>query len=193
MFSIGDKVVYPMHGAGVIEGIEAKIIGGQSRDYYNVSLLGGNIRLSLPVSNAGNIRLRTIVSAEKATDLLRYFTELEIDSNAPWGKRFKENSEMLKTGIPERAAEVVKTLMLRDRTVGLSTGGAAAAAASDLSGFIPLPSSPAMLITLASVSGFDSKPDSIEPRSVLLSIIFILYPVKQGVSAFLAEHFHGIF
>ncbi len=122
MFSIGDKVVYPMHGAGVIEGIEAKIIGGQSRDYYNVSLLGGNIRLSLPVSNAGNIRLRTIVSAEKATDLLCYFTELEIDSNAPWGKRFKENSEMLKTGIPERAAEVVKTLMLRDRTVGLSTG-----------------------------------------------------------------------
>ncbi len=122
MFSIGDKVVYPMHGAGVIEGIETKIIGGQPRDYYNVSLLGGNIRISLPVSNTGNIRLRSIVSEEKAEELLRYFLELEIDTNAPWGKRFKENNEQLKTGIPEKAAEVVKTLMIRDRMVGLSTG-----------------------------------------------------------------------
>ena len=122
MFKIGAEVVYPMHGAGVVESIEAKIIGGQSRDYYNVSLLDGHIRLALPVVNNGHIQLRSIVSGEKARELLNYFFDLEIDTNAPWGKRFKENSEDLKTGVPEKAAEVVKSLMLRERMVGLSTG-----------------------------------------------------------------------
>ncbi len=122
MFSVGDKVVYPMHGAGVIESIETKSIGGQPRDYYNVKIMGGSIRLALPVSNAGNIRLRGIISSEEAERLLRYFSDLAVDASAPWGKRYKENNEQLKTGIPEKMAEVVKTLMLRDKTVGLSTG-----------------------------------------------------------------------
>ena len=122
MFSIGDKVVYPMHGAGVIENLETKIIGGQPRDYYNISLLGGNIRLAIPVSNTGNIRLRPIVSAEEAEQILAYFSDIVIDVTAPWGKRFKENNEYLKSGMPEKVAEVVKILMLRDKNVGLSTG-----------------------------------------------------------------------
>ena len=122
MFKIGDRIVYPMHGAGYIEGTETQVVGGVQREYYNLRFLGSNIRLKLPVENAGNIRLRSIIDSEKAKKVLAYFEELKIDTEVPWGKRYKENVERLKTGIPEETAEVVKTLMLRDKEVGLSIG-----------------------------------------------------------------------
>lgn len=122
MFKVGDRIVYPMHGAGYIEGTEMQCVGGVQREYYNIHILGSNIRLKLPVDNAGNIRLRPIIDAERATKVLNYFEALEIDMSLPWGKRYKENVERLKTGDPEETAEVVKTLMLRDKAVGLSIG-----------------------------------------------------------------------
>ena len=122
MFNIGDRIVYPMHGAGYIEGTEMQCVGGIQREYYNIHILGSNIRLKLPVENTGNIRLRPIIDAERANQILEYFEALEIDMSLPWGKRYKENVERLKTGIPEETVEVVKTLMLRDKTVGRSIG-----------------------------------------------------------------------
>ena len=122
MFKIGDRVVYPMHGAGFIEGTETKTIGGQQKEYYTISILCGNIRLLLPVSNNGHIQLREVINKSKAREILDYFKTLEIDVSAPWGKRYKENVDRLKSGTPEGVAEVAKALMLRDKTVGLSTG-----------------------------------------------------------------------
>lgn len=122
MFKIGDRIVYPMHGAGYIEGTETQCVGGVQRDYYNIQFLGSNVRLKLPVENGGNIQLRPIMDSARATEVLNYFKVLEIDKNAPWGKRYKENVERLKTGIPEETVAVVKALMLRDKEVGLSIG-----------------------------------------------------------------------
>ncbi|MBQ3083836.1 MAG: CarD family transcriptional regulator [Clostridia bacterium] len=122
MFNVGDRVVHPMHGSGFIEGIESKIVGGIQRDYYNVSIRGGNIRLMFPAENNGTIRLRAVISSEVGASVLEHFRSVEIDMNAPWGKRYKENSERIKTGDPKEVAEVVKALMLRDKMVGLSTG-----------------------------------------------------------------------
>lgn len=122
MFKVGDRIVYPMHGAGYIEGTEMQCVGGVQREYYNIQFLGSSVRLKLPVQSGGSIRLRPIMEPEQATKLLRYFEELVIDTEVPWGKRYKENVERLKTGIPEETAEVVKTLMLRDKEVGLSIG-----------------------------------------------------------------------
>lgn len=120
MFKIGDRVVYPMHGAGFIEDTVLQTIGGQQREYYDIRILGSNIRLKSPVE--GPVRLRDVMNEREAQDLMAYFRDLEIDMSAPWGKRYKENMERLKTGDPEEVAEVVKALMLRDKTVGLSTG-----------------------------------------------------------------------
>ncbi len=122
MFKVGDRVVHPRHGSGYIEGIESKIVGGIQRDYYSVSIRGGNIRLMFPTDNNGTIRLRSVISVEQAQEVLAHFRSIKIDMSLPWGKRYKENSERIKTGDPKAVAEVIKALVLRDKTVGLSTG-----------------------------------------------------------------------
>ncbi len=122
MFNMGDRIVYPMHGAGYIEGKELQTVGGVQREYYIIRILGNNICLKLPVAGTGNIQLRPIIDRDQAIKVLDYFEQLEIDTERPWGKRYKENVDRLKTGIPEETAAVVKTLMLRDKMVGLSIG-----------------------------------------------------------------------
>jgi CarD family transcriptional regulator len=122
MFKVSDRIVHPMHGAGIIEGIELQTVGGMQREYYDVSLLGGKIRLKFPVENSGVVRLRGLIDQGRAEDVLHQFETLEIDMNGPWSKRYKENMDRIKKGEPEEVVEVVKTLMLRDKLVGLSTG-----------------------------------------------------------------------
>lgn len=122
MFNVGDRVVYPMHGAGFIEGIVQQMVGGQLRDYFDIRIHGGTIRLKLPVQNVNVVHLRAVMTAAEAQKTLDYFEGLEIDQSAPWGKRYKENLEHLKTGDPKEVVGVVKALMLRDKAVGLSTG-----------------------------------------------------------------------
>ena len=122
MFNVGDRVVYPMHGAGFIEGIVQQMVGGQLRDYFDIRIHGGTIRLKLPVQNVNVVHLRAVMTAAEAQKTLDYFESLEIDQSAPWGKRYKENLEHLKTGDPKEVVGVVKALMLRDKAVGLSTG-----------------------------------------------------------------------
>ncbi len=122
MFKIGDQIVHPMHGAGFVEGIEMQVVGGVQREYYAISLLGGKIRLKFPVENSGTIRLRSLVDAKRAQELMHLFNTLEIDMSGPWSKRYKENIDRIKKGDPEQVVEVIKTLMIRDKMVGLSTG-----------------------------------------------------------------------
>ncbi|MBR4087397.1 MAG: CarD family transcriptional regulator [Clostridia bacterium] len=122
MFKIGDQVVHPMHGAGFIEGVEMQTVGGVQREYYDISLLGGKIRLKFPVENSGTVRLRPLVDVKRAQELMHYFNTLQIDMSGPWSKRYKENIDRIKKGDPEEVVEVIKTLMLRDKMVGLSTG-----------------------------------------------------------------------
>lgn len=122
MFKIGDQIVHPMHGSGYIEGIELQTVGGVQREYFNISLLGGKIRLKFPVENSGTVQLRLLVDAKQAQELMDYFGMLEIDMSGPWSKRYKENIDRIKKGDPKEVVEVIKTLMLRDKTVGLSTG-----------------------------------------------------------------------
>ncbi len=122
MFKIGDQIVHPMHGAGFIEGVEMQTVGGVQREYYDISLLGGKIRLKFPVENSGIVRLRPLVDAKRAQELMHHFNTLQIDMSGPWSKRYKENIDRIKNGDPEEVVEVIKTLMLRDKMVGLSTG-----------------------------------------------------------------------
>jgi len=122
MFDIGDKVVYPMHGAGIIEKIEEKEVLGETRSYYILHIPYGNMQVMVPVGSADQAGVRPIVSPDKIEevyDLLRAASS-EMDEN--WNRRFRENMELLKSGDIACVAEVVRNLMRVERVKKLSTG-----------------------------------------------------------------------
>ena len=122
MFNLGDKVVYPMHGAGIIETMESKEILGEVKNYYVLKMPIGEMKLMIPVDNVDNIGLRNIIdveSVEKVYDILRQKAEIN-DSN--WNKRYRDNLTKMKTGDIFEVAKVVRDLTYRDREKGLSTG-----------------------------------------------------------------------
>ncbi len=96
MFQIGDKVVYPMHGAGIIEGVEEKEILGETRKYYVLRLPLKNMKVLLPVDNIDQLGLRTIISADQVKGV---FGVLEEDISAMpqnWNRRYRSNMEKVK-------------------------------------------------------------------------------------------------
>lgn len=121
-YNIGDKVVYPMHGAGVIEAIEEKEILGQCKDYYIMKMPMGNMKVMIPMSNVDEIGIREIVEESVADDVLLALQSYNEDENTNWNKRYRENMIKIKTGDIYEVAHVVKMLMSRDKCKGLSTG-----------------------------------------------------------------------
>lgn len=122
MFSIGELVVHPMHGAGIIDNIVQERIAGQVKDYYVFKMPVGGLILKIPVSNSHVIGLRGIISHAEAEALLSAIPGLSVDSNTNWSKRYQENLLRMKSGDLYEVARVVKALMHRDRVRGLSTG-----------------------------------------------------------------------
>lgn len=122
MFNIGDKVVYPMHGAGIIEGIEEKEILGEKRKYYIMQMPIGDMKVMIPVDNVEEIGIREIIDRE---DLERVIDILKGDStkmSQNWNRRYRANMEKIKSGDIFEIASVVRNLMLRDAEKSLSTG-----------------------------------------------------------------------
>ncbi len=122
MYTIGDHVVYPMYGAGVIEGIEEKEIMGQKQEYYIMKMPIGNMCVMIPVLNVAALGIRDVIDEAEANRVLEEFKAAQSDDNANWNKRYRENMTRIKSGSAEEVAGVVKSLMVRDRTRGLSTG-----------------------------------------------------------------------
>lgn len=122
MFNIGDKVVYPMHGAGIIEGIEEKEILGEKRKYYLMRMPIGDMKVMIPVDNVEEIGIREIINDD---DMNKVLTILKGDkTNMPqnWNRRYRINMEKIKSGDIFEIASVVRNLMMRDAEKGLSTG-----------------------------------------------------------------------
>lgn len=122
MFSIGDLVVHPMHGAGVIDDIVQEKISGVVKEYYVFKMPVGGLVLKIPIANSQVIGIRGIISKTEAETLLSAIPELTVESNANWNKRYQENMLRLKSGDLYEVARVVKALMYRDLQRGLSTG-----------------------------------------------------------------------
>ena len=122
MFSIGDLVVHPMHGAGVIEDIVHEKIAGNAQDYYVFKMPVGGLVLKIPVANSQAIGIRSIVSPEEVRRLLEAIPAMEVEQNTNWNKRYRENMLRLKSGDLYEVARVIKALMRRDTVRGLSTG-----------------------------------------------------------------------
>lgn len=120
MFEIGDRVMYPMHGAGVIIARESKEILGEKRDYFVLQVTKKNIKVLLPIDNLENTGLRNIVSSEEVDEAISFFAHVEEDDTSNWNKRYRDNMDKLKSGRIKDVCYVVKTLLLRDRKKALS-------------------------------------------------------------------------
>ncbi|MBS3948668.1 MAG: CarD family transcriptional regulator [Dethiobacter sp.] len=122
MFNVGDKVVYPMHGAGVIEAIEEKEILGTTKQYYVMNIPIGDMRVLIPLDNVGQIGLREIIDGEEVELVFSVLREQHSKLSTNWNRRYRMNMEKIKSGDIFKVAEVVSSLMSRDRDKGLSTG-----------------------------------------------------------------------
>ncbi len=122
MYNIGDCVVYPMHGAGIIEDIEIKEILGTKQSYYVVRMPINDMRVMVPQKNAKEVGIRDVIEKEVALEVLSSFRTVHMDIIQNWSKRFRDNMERIKSGDIFEVAAVVKSLMLREKQKGLSSG-----------------------------------------------------------------------
>lgn len=123
MFSIGDKIVYPMHGAGTVESIEEKEMFGESAEYYIIKMPIGDMKLMVPTDSAEEIGVREVSSASIAPEVLAVLekprTQDAYENN--WSKRYRSNVEKIKSGDILEVADVVRDLSHRHMERGLST------------------------------------------------------------------------
>ena len=122
MFKIGDRVVYPMHGAGVVKDVVVKDIMGKKEEYLIIMMPIGNIKISVPVENAQNIGVRDVIDIQELKEVYDVLKGNKSKMSVNWNKRYRENLEKLKKGDVLEVAEVVRNLSIMDKNKGLSTG-----------------------------------------------------------------------
>ena len=122
MFQVGDKIVHPMHGAGVVDSIVSKKVNGVVREYYLLKIPVGGMLVMIPTTNSEEIGVRPVVNSAEADRIIASIPDIEVDMTANWIRRYRENMLRLKSGDLTEVARVVKGLALRDTDRGLSTG-----------------------------------------------------------------------
>lgn len=122
MFCVGDQVVHPMHGAGVIAGVVTEKVGRTVQEYYVFRMSIGGLVLKIPVASSHLVGLRAIVDTAAARELLRALPELPVETVTNWNQRYRENMQKLKSGDLYEVARVIKGLAARERQRGLSNG-----------------------------------------------------------------------
>lgn len=123
MFKIGDKIVYPVHGAGVIVDIESKVILGEKKEYYVMKIPVNEMKVLVPLGSMADVGIRDIKSPEemdKVLDVLKDPAKEKMPAN--WNRRYRFHQDKIKTGDLEEIAKVIKNLESLDREKALSTG-----------------------------------------------------------------------
>ena len=121
MFGIGDKIVYPLHGAGFVEAIEEKEILGKKKKYYVMRTFSGNMTVLIPMDNYEEIGVRAVIDAAEAKKVMEYFKNEPLYDDNNWNRRQRDNMDKIKSGNIYKVLDVLKDLMYRERKKGLST------------------------------------------------------------------------
>src|SRR3989440_2048515 len=119
-FHIGDRVVYPNHGVGVIEQVGSRTLGQQIEKYYLLNIKSSNLKVTVPFHSVGAVGLRRVVRNGEIQKILDYLSDGNGDSAADWKDRFKENSDRMRTGSLLEVAAVLKSLLVLKEAKGLS-------------------------------------------------------------------------
>ena len=121
-FDVGDKVVYPHHGAAVVESRESIEAFGEKRDYLVLRLSYGDLTLKVPADGTDEVGLREVINNEEVEEVFAVLRKKEARMPTNWSRRFKNHVEKLKSGDVYQVAEVVRNLSIRDKDKGLSAG-----------------------------------------------------------------------
>ena len=121
MFNVGDKIVYPMHGAGVIDAIEEKDILGEKQAYY-ILKMPGEVKVMVPTAKAEEIGVRSIIDKKSAEKVFKVLSQDETEMEKNWNKRYRDNMDKMKSGDIYKVADVVRNLSFKQKEKGLSTG-----------------------------------------------------------------------
>ncbi|HHT73149.1 MAG TPA: CarD family transcriptional regulator [Firmicutes bacterium] len=122
MYNVGDNVVYPMHGAGVIEAIEEREVLGERQKYYIMALPIGDMKVMIPMDSVEEVGLRQVIDDEGVRRVYEILGGEKTTMSSNWNRRYRANMEKIKSGDVFAVAEVVRNLTLRDQDKGLSTG-----------------------------------------------------------------------
>jgi CarD family transcriptional regulator len=122
LYKVGDKVVYPHHGAGTVVKKETRTVLKQQRVYLTIKILHNDMTVDVPAENAERVGLRKVINEEMVEEVLEVLHGAGTKMPKNWNRRFKYNRDKMKTGDIFELAEVVRNLSLRDQEKGLSTG-----------------------------------------------------------------------
>jgi CarD family transcriptional regulator len=122
LYKVGDKVVYPHHGAGTVVKKEVRDVLGAKREYMTIQIAHNDMVVNVPTENAERVGLRRVISEEMVNKVVKALSGSGTQMPKNWNRRFKHNRDKMKTGDIFELAEVVRNLSLRDHEKGLSTG-----------------------------------------------------------------------
>src|SRR5262249_42976155 len=122
LYKVGDKVVYPHHGAGTVVKRESREVLGEKREYLTIQILHNDMTVQVPAENAEKVGLRKVIEEDMVAMVMSALTGGGTAMPKNWNRRFKHNRDKMKTGDIMELAEVVRNLSLRDHEKGLSTG-----------------------------------------------------------------------
>ena len=121
MYKIGDKILYPPHGAGIIESIEERVVLGKKQGYYVMRMPSEDMTVMIPIDSCDEIGVRFVIEKSEAIKVLDAFKSEPIEEDGNWNRRQRENIVKIKSGDIYQVLGVVKELMYRDKAKGLST------------------------------------------------------------------------
>lgn len=121
-FDVGDRVVYPQHGAAVIEKREQRDFFGETREYLILKVAYGDLTVMVPTDNTDEVGLREVINDEEVEEVFAVLSKKEARMPTNWSRRYKNHVEKLKSGDIYQVAEVVRNLSIRDKDKGLSAG-----------------------------------------------------------------------
>lgn len=122
MFNVGDVVVYPLHGAGIVEDIDERQIDEEVKKYLILRLSQGNLKVMVPAEHSAEVGLRSVISKKEVDRVMEVLRQKQSPMPSNWNHRYKTNHEKLRSGDIYQVAEVVRNLSLRDQEKGLSAG-----------------------------------------------------------------------
>lgn len=121
LFQIGDNIVYPMHGVGIIKAIEDKEISGKNQQYYVINMLIGNMQVMIPTDKILSSSIRPVTDILALKHIIHIFQHGESDRLLTWKQRYKVNTDKIKTGKIQEGAEVIRDLMRMKKEKALNT------------------------------------------------------------------------